>query len=206
MIKKISFFLVVAILVTGFSSCDFLNKNKEDGFDMSEAEAAFSYLDPQIDISLLISAPGWRYEKDDDAGMVVFYEKEDYDGLTSFAISSNIKREDEMTETDLEEIIDYMGEDSKVIIQNGIASVDWNEADPLMVGNYDARRFSYTGKLKSTGSDVRGDYIFWWTSDRLYICSFIAFDDIYDTNYIILINALDTFKTYAEIEEDADKN
>jgi len=205
MIKKMSVVLICVVLIASLSSCGLFNNESDDDFDYSDIEAAFSYLDPKIDMSLIISESGWRYEKDDEAGMVIFYEKADYDGLTSFAISSNTKREEEMTEADLEEIIDYMGEESKSIIQNGTASVDWNEADPIMVGIYDARRFSYTGKLKSTGSDVRGDYIFWWTPDRLYICSFIAFEDVYQTNNIILINALDTFRTYDEIEKGNDR-
>lgn len=199
MYKKLSFILIFVLLLASMSSCGFLSRKQEDDFDISEAEAAFSYLDPEIDISLMIDAPGWRYKKDDEAGMVIFYEPEDYDGLTSFAISSNTKREEAMTEADLSEIIDYMGEASRSNLTAGIKSLLWENADPEMAGKYEAARFTYTGVLKSTGSKIAGDYLFWWTDERLYICSFIAFVDIYDSYFEILTASLDTFKTYAEL-------
>ena len=199
MLKRTAFVIVFTMIIAGISSCGFFNKKSDDDFDMSEAESAFSYLDPKIDISLMIDAPGWRYEKDDEAGMVMFYEPEDYDGLTSFAISSNTKREAEMTEADLSEIIDYMGEASRSNLTAGIKSLVWENAEPVMAGKHEAARYTYTGELKSTGSPIRGDYLFWWTDERLYICSFIAFSDIYEGYFDILTDSLETFKTYAEI-------
>jgi hypothetical protein len=200
MYKKLSIILIFVFFITSLSSCWLLNRNSENDFDISEAEAGFSYLDPEIDISLMINAPGWRYQKDDEARMVLFYEPEDYDGLSSFAISSNTQREDEMTDADLEEIIDYMGEASRSSLLDGIKSLVWENADPVMAGKYEAARYTYTGELKSTGSKIAGDYLFWWTDERLYICSFITFSDIYDSYFGILTNSLATFKTYAETE------
>ncbi len=209
MVKKALLSIVVIIFVIATCSCGFLSskesanvsetEQKEDDFDTVDVEAGFSYLDPNIDMSLLIAAPGWRYQKDEEAGMVIFYMPEEYDGLTSFAISSNTKKGNGMSDNDLDSVIDQMGYESNEIVESFVTSVDWKEVDSIKAGNYTARRFSYTGKLKSSDENVHGDYFFWWTKDRLYTCSSVTFEDIYEEYYLILKEALLTFKTYDEI-------
>jgi hypothetical protein len=169
-----------------------------DGSGVSDIEVPYTYTDTEIDISITIDTPGWSYNKEDNAGMVVFYMPRDYDGLTSFAISANTAMQEGMDADDLAETIDYMAQVSQDGLKNGMTEVDWQMNDLLIAGQYDAQRYSFSAKLRSTGSRVRGDYVFWWSEKKLYICSFITFSDIYDENFEVLKNALYTFDTLDE--------
>ena len=195
MIRKIFVIAIIAVLVFTLVSCEGRQGRMGDSSDVSESEVPYTYTDSEIDISMTIDTPGWSYHKEDAAGMVVFYMPQDYDGLTNFAISANTARQDGMSADDLDETIDYMAQASKDDLKNGMIDVDWQMADPLIAGQYDAQRYSFTAKLRSTGSRVRGDYIFWWSEKKLYICSFITFSDIYEENFEVLKSALYTFDT-----------
>ena len=152
------------------------------------AGEALAYIDPDIDIFILVPDATWKYTKELYEGEVYFYPGEEDPTVSpnGFAISSQQKTDGgtkagwESWEPSLRQQID---------------GFEWNEEDDVTVGSYTGSRYHFASSL------MDGDFIFWETDDLLYICSFSADKQTYGAYYALLADALGSFKTLDETRE-----
>jgi|GEM_PF-2490015 len=191
--KRTLFLLLLMIFLFSAAACN--------SFAAGE-EAGLVYTDPQLEMFIYISAPGWEGSKDNEQG-VVYFEKKKSD-YTIFAISSNITREAGKSAEELKEEIGYYWDYSKSGMEQGFASFEWRKEPDIKAGEYDAARYHFIGDIGGNEGIIEGDYFYWWTDSRLYICSFTALTEDYAVEYETLKDALLTFETYDEMEEKAE--
>ncbi len=163
-------------------------------------EISLMYMDPNIDMFLNVDAPGWRYQKDNASGTAYFIPI-DYDGRSMFAISANTQREGVVADDELDAFIDYMWDLSLQNLNTSFSSFEWEQKANIEVGAYSATRFHFIGTSKDVYQEIEGDYFFWWTDKKLYICSLTALPEKYDDYFNMLESSLKSFKTYEELED-----
>jgi hypothetical protein len=146
---------------------------------------AIVYIDPEIDMFIMVPDATWKYTKELYEGEVYFYPGNEDPTVSpnGFAISSQQK---------WEEGIKAVWESWEPSLRQHIDSFEWNEEDDVTVGNYTGCRYHFT----STAMD--GDFILWEIDDLLYICSFSSDKQTYGEYYTLLVDALGSFKTFGE--------
>lgn len=149
---------------------------------------AIVYIDPEIDMFIMVPDAAWKYTKELYEGEVYFYPGNEDPTVSpnGFAISSQQKWEGG---------IKAVWESWEPSLRQQIDGFKWNEEDDITVGNYTGCRYHFT----STAMD--GDFILWETDDLLYICSFSADKQAYGAYYALLADALGSFKTFYEAGE-----
>lgn len=158
-----------------------------DSASDEQSGGVLAYMDPKIDMLLLVSSVDWVYTKELYEGQVYFYPKDEnpmasYNG---FAISSQ-----EAGNSTIEQVWNNI----KSSFENSIPGFEWSQVESVEVGNYTGYRYHFAG------DEFTGDYIFWETGERLYTCSFTSSPDDYDANAKLLISSLESFQTLSEVE------
>ena len=140
------------------------------------------FLDPDIDIFIMVSIPDWTYIT--QSGEVFFYPADDDSGNTGMAISSHDKGmyTIEMVWADITEAMGQY-----------FSAFEWEQTDSIMAGEYSAEHYSFTTE------GVVGDYFFWHSQSRLYICTFTAFENEYVDLYPLAVESIGTFVAVSEM-------
>ncbi len=189
--RKIIFMVLVLVLVLFTTACFNGIQDIKETVSASAGEdtsgGALAYMDPKIDMFLLVDSADWVYTKELYEGEVYFYPKDEnpmasYNG---FAISSQKKGNG---------TVEQYWEMVKNNLKSSIPGFKWNKEDDINVGKYIGCRYHFLG------DEFTGDYIFWETDSSLYICSFTSYPDDYDANYELLVNSLGSFKTLEEVQ------
>lgn len=159
---------------------DFFEKDTQEYPDDVEEEVLI-YLDPDIDMFIMIDSTGWEYTKSLYEGEVYFYpkDKNPTKSITGFAISSQ-----EKWGVPIEEVWNSI----KKNLSANMNGLEWNKEESLSIGNYIGDRYHFWN------SKITGDYFIWETQDLLYICSLAAEQDEYQSTYDLLIESLKSFK------------
>lgn len=147
--------------------------------------AALAYMDPSIDIFIVVPDAAWKYTKELYEGEVYFYpgDEDPTASPNGFAISSQKKQDGG---------IEAVWESWEPSLESQIDGFAWKREDDITIGSYTGCRYHFTA------TNFTGDYIFWETDALLYICSLSSDEDSYDTNYAVLAGALGSFKTLDE--------
>lgn len=146
------------------------------------SEGALVYMDPKIDMFLMVDSVDWVYTKELYEGQVFFHPKNENPMATynGFSISSQ-----EAGNSTIEQLWDNV----KSGFEASIPGFEWNQEDNIEVGSYTGYRYHFSG------DEFTGDYIFWETEAKLYICSLTSFPNDYEDNAELLIRSLKSFKT-----------
>lgn len=130
----------------------------------------------------------WAYTKDLYPGEVFFYlkDKKPEESPAGFAISSQSKNDQNTIEKTWGIV--------KTSLEKNIKELAIKQEADAKAGEYDLKRYHYSGK-KEDNTEITGDYFFWTTEKRLYICSFASTKEEYEKNLAVVQNALQTFKT-----------
>ena len=71
---------------------------------------------------------------------------------------------------------------------------EWEQAEDVHVGDYTAGPYSFVSDW------FLGDYFFWNTEGRFYICSFTAKEGEYDELAEKLLESLETFQVLSDMQ------
>ena len=145
------------------------------------------YADPEIDLFVMVKSPDWVYTKQLYEGEAYFYPKDEnpVSSPNGFAISSQ-----ELPDAS----IDKIWSETADTLKSQLKDFEWQSEDPIDIGDYTGYRYHFTG------SGIFGDYLYWETDKLLYICSFTSNEDVYETNFAILADSLNTFKVLNDMK------
>lgn len=146
---------------------------------------AVLFMSAQIDIFISMMIPEWTYSTEMIPGQVFFFPQDDLTGETGVAISS---QEDEGA------VIAVMWDNITTNFTEMMPGFEWQQEEDAIVGEYNASRYSFTSDW------FYGDYFFWYTAEKLYICSFTAREDEYDELLVKLLESLETFEVLSEMQ------
>lgn len=166
----------------------------------NDANGGLAYIDPDLDMFLYVSHPDWRYAKDHESKTVFFYPYYT-DGETMFAISANTPRTPTMDNSQLDQTIYDLWNIKLQDFYNGFDNLHWEPTDMLQIGEYTATQYFFTGQYKNSNRTIIGNYLFWWTEDRLFICSFTAYPDEYEDVYSLFVESISSFKPLSMLDE-----
>lgn len=182
--KKAFLILTMCFLLLSSWACG----TSQQDTSADQREIFMGYLDPEIDIILLIPSTEWLYTKELYEGEVYFYPKKSTirNYYSGFAISS-----DEKNACTIEYLWDLVCEN----FESNTSVFEWELLDDIPVGLYTGQRYHF-----STDQFV-GDYIFWETEERIYICSFTSSETLYEKDFSLLESSLESFQVYSDVYE-----
>ncbi len=182
--RKIILVLLVFALLLCASACKSIDQMGNISPDTDKQdEGSLMYMDPQIDMLLIVKSIDWVYTKELYEGAVFFHPRNKPPQLfnTGFAISSQEK---------WDAPIDDVWEAVKLNLSSSIQGFEWQREELVEVGDYSADRYHFWGE------GIFGDYVIWETQNLLYICSLTAEQEDYQGAIDLLIESLNRLKLW----------
>jgi len=201
---KSVFMLIVLILSMSLSTqpADLFSEVQEyertvpdEALPEGAEEVGFVYTNPEIDFFSYLPGNGWYPEKYDS--MIIFYNDYSLDPSSSIAVSSYVYPVDENQRAAQSQYYFEMAQSNLEYIIEDITVV---QMDNYIFSGNSAYWYYYTGKLISDGSEVAGEYMYWWIDDLEYTCSMYCANEEYNFFSSAMHDMIDNFKQPSKME------
>ncbi|MBN2879847.1 MAG: hypothetical protein JXN65_09485 [Clostridia bacterium] len=166
-----------------------------DSLPENAEEVGFAYINADMDFFSYLPGNGWYTEEYND--MIIFYNDYSLDPSSSIAVSSYVYPVDENQRASQSQYYIEMAQSNLEYIIEDITVV---KMDNYIFGNNSAYWYYYTGKLVSNGSEVAGEYMYWWVDDMEYTCSMYCSNEEYDFFSYAMHSMIDNFGQPSKME------
>lgn len=193
--KRVLLYILIIMLCAFMSACkdDALpvsqtdNPNTAQESSVPETEgASLVYMDPELDMFILVPDGNWKYTKELYEGEAYFYpgNEDPRYSVNGFAISSQPK---------WEEGVEAVWQSCKQNLEN-LENFTWEQGMDIAVGKYNGYNYHFSA------AGMTGDYIIWETESLVYICSLSSDENNYESNYALIIETLGSFKPLGDVK------